>query len=398
MTIDFDYYKRINGMYGVNKKRDAHINRIKHQIEQNFDDDILAFDVDIEGENRTILITYSSKEQVSKIISKPNETFNNGDIVTWDDRKYIVFDTDPDKRIYTKGQMRQCLGTIVWQDSDGEIHEAWFARKQELSANFGIDERSKILIMPDERRQIIVQSNVNTQKIGKDKRFILDGRAWKVITLDDIADGIINIVLQEDQINHATDNVELRVANYTDYRYTLVNRIPLNLYCSVGDDVELRVDVLRNGAIDESLEVAYLLDTSYSEFGTLNGNVFSPAQEGVVQIRAVSNGHELIFTIAIESIPSVYYTSEIIGDDTLLLGEAGVYTVVYYNNDDVINDATEFTITQTPSDLVTIVNMTDNSIDINTNSKSKTGTFTINALGMNTQVSTSKTIRVKGLI
>lgn len=214
--MDINYYRKINGVYGVSSKRESDLRNMKNQIAQSFDDDILSYPVEINGRFQSLSITYSSKEQENKIIAKPYETFTNGEVITWEDEKYLVVSTNPDKNIYTKGRMKRCVGELKWYDSDGDLHSRYFAMKSDPATNFGIED-GRVITVGNERRTIYLSFDVETKDLYKDKRFIFDSRAWKVSAIDTkTIIGLSIVTLQEDLINNENDNLDLEIADYNN--------------------------------------------------------------------------------------------------------------------------------------------------------------------------------------
>lgn len=397
--MDIDYYKKINNLYGFNKKRDSDIERTKQFVAQQFNDDVQAFDVTIEDRPQTVIISYAAKENMNKIISRPDETFKNGEIVTWMNEKYIVLQVDPDKRIYTRGLIKKCLGSLKWQDEFGDIYEAWFARTTDLSPNFGVDDRNKLITMPDERRQIIVQSNVHTQKFRKEQRFIVDGRAWKIITLDDIADGVINLVLEESHINPATDNVDLRVADYRTDLYKLISKTASDINIKIDQSILLEVTAYHNGISVDNCEIEFAVEDE--SFGIVDDNcVFVPRKVGQVKVYAKYKDNIVEFNILIRDILVHNYSVDIIGSETINFGQTAEYRVVFKNNGAVINETPIFNIEQSVSDLVTIQSelVDQKLIVLKANNKNKSGNVTLNVQSDNWLIKNSKTIRIKGFL
>ena len=397
--MDINYYKKINGLYGFDSKRDSDIARTKRFVAEKFDDDVQAFDVMIEDRRQTVLISYAAKEDMNKIISRPDETFKNGDIVTWNDEKYIILQVDSDKRIYTRGLIKKCLGSLKWQDELGDIHEAWFARTTNLSPNFGVDDRSKIITMPDERRQIVLQSNSHTQKFEKEQRFIMDGRAWKIITLDDFADGIINVVLEESHIDPAIDNLELRIANYKSDYYRLVNKTPLSINLKIDQSTLLDVTAYHNGVSVDSSEVEFMVEDN--SFGVVDNNgIFTPHKSGNVKIFAKYKTAVIEFNVHVrEELVHSYYV-DIIGSNEINFGLISEYTVVFKNHGIEIDETPVFELEQSANDLVTIqsTDISKKSITLKANSKNKAGTITLHVRSDNGLIKNSKTIRIKGFL
>ncbi|MDD3267491.1 MAG: hypothetical protein PHC75_09980, partial [Burkholderiales bacterium] len=54
----------------------------------------------------------STKENFKKILSKPNETFEVGDIVVWGSLTFLITDIDEDTQVQTVGKIQLCNNTL----------------------------------------------------------------------------------------------------------------------------------------------------------------------------------------------------------------------------------------------------------------------------------------------
>jgi len=244
------------------------------------------------------LVNDNSNIRDEKMVTLSSESvYDSGYLVKYKNEYWLTVHFDNMQDIYKRGIIRKCYTTLKWQDEDGIIQEAWFSKKTDVSPNFGVGE-GRVITLPDERRQIIVQSNVHTQKLRKFQRFIFDGRAWKILTSDDTAEGIINIVLAEDQINPATDNVVLRVANYKNIVYSLDIMTNDNTIVNLNQPFQLDIRAYKD---DQSISINEInLSSSDEAIGNVNMNgLFTPLQVGIVDIIAEYKGIEKKISIEV---------------------------------------------------------------------------------------------------
>jgi hypothetical protein len=154
----------------------------------------------------------ATKDQ--KAITVIDFKLKNGDIIDWQNEKWINIVTDNMADIYYRGVLRRCNGSLKWVDTQGEINKRYFTFKSDPSTNFGVSD-GRILSIGNERRTLLVSCDDDTRLFKRDQRFIFDSRAWKITAIDNISIKNISIVtFEEDQINTAKDNLELEIANY----------------------------------------------------------------------------------------------------------------------------------------------------------------------------------------
>ncbi|OME41417.1 Ig-like domain-containing protein [Paenibacillus odorifer] len=277
-----------------------------------------------------------------KISTFVENDISSGCLIDFQDKKWLMLHYDNMNDIYKRGIIRRCYTTLRWQDNNLDIREAWFARKTDVSPNFGIEE-GKIMTLPDERRQIILQSNEHTQKFKKTQRFILDNRAWEIITLDDIADGIINVVLKESQLNTSTDSLELRIANYQEVIYKVNIANGENTSISIDQSLQLNVEAFKNTT---PIPINELTFTSLDEsIATVNSNgLITPVSTGTVYIQANYKKASAQIKLTVRDIQYNNYTVDIEGSEFIYLGAKQTYKALFKNNGVEISEKAVFSL------------------------------------------------------
>lgn len=268
-----------------------------------------AFEIDAQ------IVDSTDIRDEKKLTTFYDVSLSTGCIIYWQDRYWLATHYEPMSEIYKRAVINRCYSSLKWQDEDNVIREAWFAKKAEASPNFGIDDRNKSISMPDERRQIVLQSNEHTLKIKKEQRFIFDGRCWKVV-VDAISEGIINLVLQEDQINPAKDNEELRIVDYKEDVYEIsINGIsPLSI--SLSQTLQLDVAAYKNGNQVGVNEIN--LSSSNPLIGTIdNTGFFTPLSLGQTTITAEYMGESVGVTIEVSNTMADNYSIRITNSTTV---------------------------------------------------------------------------------
>ena len=220
---------------GVNSMKEYQIRDIKDRITRDFRKSIDAEDVTINGEPHLVLITRDKgDEQIKKIKSLPDDRFDLGDIVTWNNVNYIIYKMDADRRIQSKGRMYECNIKLRWKNANGEIVER--VGKAEDATKYGEGtEGSYRLRIGEFQLKIILRLDDETILIKRDDRFMIDAddfydtllandimpNVYKVsrrnvttgtFPQDGSQHGYVEITLIEDQFISGVDDVENKLS------------------------------------------------------------------------------------------------------------------------------------------------------------------------------------------
>lgn len=286
-----------------------------------------------------VWITDNSKLKSQKNIDAyPGQLLKSGYLIHWDtlDQYWLVIQNDDQVGdMYDRGIAQRCYSSIKWLDSTGTIREAWFCEPQSSESNFGVQD-GRVLIMPNERRHIVVQRNQYTDEIHKDQRFIFDDRAWRTISINRIAtDGTIQIVVEENLINTATDNVNLRIADYYENLHVkaieVLNGTSFNI--NLGSTVQLNVQVKDNGNVVSEPVTYSSGDTSIATVDT-NGLV-TGVGNGIVVISVTLSSDATVhkdIAVNVESVVGNNYILNLIGADSVKVSQPQTYTANVTNN------------------------------------------------------------------
>jgi hypothetical protein len=302
--------------------------------------------------------------------TRRNDGIKAGDIVEFthnsnENREtYLILKTIDTRENYDLSIMQVTNGVLKWLNSQGIIKESPFVLKLNPSV-YPLD-KDKVMVLPVEQRVIFIQSNEDTRKIIKGQRFIFDERAWKVIGINRLQDGLIELTLEEDAINPSVDNEELRICNYygnvASYDVTILNGDTINL--TMGDTLQLIVQVKNNqDLVPSPLVTFYSSDESIAIVD--QSGIVTPINKGVVTITALYENAQDSIQINITEQMVNNYTIEIIGNAEIKKGMTQTYSVRFYNNGKEIFDQAVFTLTSddgvTPTQLATIESMNNNS-------------------------------------
>lgn len=220
----WDSYKVRNTLHGTNGRDRAKynlMNRLSNQIPS-----ILSYhNVDIDGEERNIVVINSDNLDTKTLCSLPGEDIRHGALVEWMNNRWLVIERDANTEIYTKCIMRQCNYLLRWINQDGKIVERWCIVVDGTKYLTGEYSDSFIITTKgDSRISIIMQKDTESLALGRESRFIVDDygvpnplayRLTKPYKLGGSFDnnGIVTFVLTECN-TEVDDNLELHIADY----------------------------------------------------------------------------------------------------------------------------------------------------------------------------------------
>ena len=227
----YEFGRIVSKTNGVNTMKEFQLRDIKTRITRDFRKSIDAEDVEINGEQRLVLITRDKgDEQIKKIKSLPDEHFDLGDIVNWNGTNYIIYKMDADRRIQSKGRMYECNMKLRWKNANGKIIER--VGKGEDATKYGEGTEGTFRLRIGKfQLKVFVPLDSETVLIRRDDRFLIDAErflgimkengvlpnAYKVtrrnVTTGTFPDkGYVEITLIEDQFVAGSDDIDNMLA------------------------------------------------------------------------------------------------------------------------------------------------------------------------------------------
>lgn len=346
--MDINYFKKINNTFNTAYKKDAKVYQIKRAIENKFEDNLFTYQVKINGNPVFVIINSSTRNNRKTIISRPSESFKDGDLVVWGDDTWIITECDPREDIYSKGLLLLCNSTLKWLDKQGKIKEVPFAITNDNLTNFGVD-FGRLISLPDERRNIVIPSNPDTDMIDKNDRFIFDERAWKVTAINKLNTGLNYMTLNEDLIDESTDNLTLRIANYFNNKQEVSLKIlnkPESGVISIEENQSLKLNIeLKNKGklLDSSLVSFRISDTDVALI--TEDMVLTPLKKGTVIVTVeYENVTDFIQVNIADSIIN-NFNAIIYGDSDIKYNMTKLYSCTFTENGIPKDDESYFWLT-----------------------------------------------------
>ncbi len=301
-------------------------------------------DVQITEDN--ILRTDSNKK---RIICKPDETISNGDLVVWDSENWLCTDTD-DNGIHARGIIEKCNNSLVYLDSTGETVTVNCIITDRILMN---QKENDYYILPDNKIWVIVDSNDETTVITEDQRFILNGNAYKVESIDNVTkSGLVIFKMKTDAIIE-DDSVALGIANYTSksHSYSIVILNGSDAEITLNESLQLQLECTDNSEVVVDPTITYSLTTgstgviSVSASGVILGSLI-----GSGNVVATYNSATDSIDIDIVTAALVSYSYDLVAniqpENEVKYGQTKSFTAYkYYNTGTVVTGSVfEFTV------------------------------------------------------
>lgn len=197
------------------------MNRLSRQIPST----LSYHNVDIDGEDRNIVILNSDNLNQKTLCSLPGEDIRHGAYIDWMNHKWLVTERDANSEIYTKCIMLQCNYLLRWINDSGEIIERWSVVEdgtRYLTGEFS--DSFLVATKGDSRIAVTLPKDLETLALDRDVRFIIDDyatphplayRLTKPFKLGGSYDdnGVVIFVMTECN-TECDDNIELHIADY----------------------------------------------------------------------------------------------------------------------------------------------------------------------------------------
>ncbi|MEK4427825.1 Ig-like domain-containing protein [Paenibacillus sp. FSL M7-0802] len=398
--MDYKAYKSYLSNIKINV-RDRNSVHSKQVMSSTFSQSPSYFQVNINGEsNQEVWITDDGDVREQKNIVTLNCPLKLGDLVIWKDKTWLCNHVD-DMDIYHRGVILICYSTLKWLDDQGEIQETPFSFKSDTSSSFGIQE-GRILMMPNERRQITVQKNNQTEKIKKNRRFIIDGRAWKTVGINRLIDGLINLTLEEQDLIPA-DNLDLSIAdfmgNIADYQLRVLNVKDI-VAIEENQTLQLNVELTNNSKVIEVYEQITYSVADETIISVSPTGLVSPLKKGTSKITISFRNISQTIQINVTSSTTNNYTAQIIGDDFIKYNMTKSFTCSFKDNGIDRQEKARFWLTETdsvtPTTLATLIEQDGQVCKIKANNKK--GRVILHVENSTRLAYTTKAIEIKSLL
>lgn len=205
-------------------KRESTLDHAQSRIGRKIAASLSYNTVKINGEYKQVsIIDVAGDYTTKKIISMPGDTIPHGDLIDWEDSKWLVTEVDAHHALYTKGLMRRCNYYLSWIDDDGNIISRWCVVEDGTKYLIG-EKTGDMMSIGDARIAITIGKDSDTNKLSRGRRFLVDDMdSDEVLAYQNTkpnklfnvynGKGVFRFILNEVNLTD-DDNVELRIADY----------------------------------------------------------------------------------------------------------------------------------------------------------------------------------------
>ncbi|MNW44108.1 Bacterial Ig-like domain (group 2) [compost metagenome] len=255
---------------------------------------------------------------------------HTGDIVDYRYERYLITSQVDRNEQSCRGRMKKCNQRLAlnW---DGQVK--WFDAVVE--ARTFSTETGKVISMPDGNIMVTVQDNADTRGIRLSQRFYMTHQPFKIVGMDRILNGIIQLSCTLDSLNTAYDDVENNIADRWKYEIAHTYALQINqgtiAHVLLNKTIQLNVTTTDNENEIANPAITYIssdpsvisVDQQGQVMGIALGQAsitvkltYHPTVQSTIELRVVETGTH-IYSIAITGNPmlktgqSVSYVSHI---------------------------------------------------------------------------------------
>lgn len=221
MNKDINYYRAISNSYDCTIQ-DTEKYEVQNAFLYDFDNNPSCKNVLLNGEQTKVLVYIETDivtgGQSYKIVRKPNEILNIGDILIIDDETWFVTKVDTNRLISYSGTLAKSVCTLKFF-KNGEL--------KELPCYINVGTRNYInekdndyLRLPKSLYTAYCPDLDYLDKEDVGIRFVIKDYVYRAVGIDnltvldgEVRDGLIIIKLEDDSVS-TDDNMELGIANY----------------------------------------------------------------------------------------------------------------------------------------------------------------------------------------
>lgn len=255
---------------------------VKSDFKNNPEYEEIVYWGDPSGTKQGVIMTQSNTlKNVSDdriAIAYPGETFTSGEIVTWKNTQWLIYEVNKFNLISDVANLKRCKYLLKFFDTSYRYAEVPCA----LSKTLLKEDNSRYQDIGTDEVWLYVPSNEYTDNMPKGGRLMIGRNVYTLESMDFIQyDGIILIRLSQNDINRNEDNTELGIAGYGSNiaHYSLSSSYPESYFMKIGSKSQLDVSILIDG-----------LDSNYCPFyESTDENIVSISPNGVIVANSIGN-------------------------------------------------------------------------------------------------------------
>lgn len=318
--------------------RERQINAIQENILNDFQNSPSYRQTYINGSNnyKEIHVVETQYSFVKNILTKPGDELFTGDILEFDNNKWLCTEVNKSLRVYDVGKVYLCNNTLKLYKNHILYEIPAVVESAVRLYQLGIEE-NKYISTPSSTIIVRIPANSITQQIKRNDVYKLGIQNYSVQDCNDIIEpGLIILKLEYEQQEQQLPNYTLTILNGNDIQISQSQQLTINVEVRDGDNVIPTPPPLLYSSSDETI-------------ATIDEN-------GIVTILDVGN---VEFTVSLVSDKNIQdsilieiiadeqnnFTIEINGNPTITKGYTSNYSCVFKNNGNIIPIQSEFYLT-----------------------------------------------------
>ena len=323
MSIDWNLYEKRLKLNG-NTSKERQINDMKNLFSNHYKDSPSCRSAYFNGSTiaTDIWVIDTNTYGIKTILSMPDETFNVGDVVVYDDLIYLVITIDKDNSVQTKGQIELCNNTLSILKDNILHHVPCIIESNVRFQDLRVQE-TRFIVTPDDKITARIPNNEITKDISRNLIFKLsDYDNYKIISVNRVTEpGLIVLKFEyvaEEAIEH-------------NFVVSILNGSSIEI--QENTSLQLNIEVKDNGNIMSPTPTVTYNSSDENICTVDSGGLVSAIAVGNCVITASSNGAS--DSIGIGVIENVQHniTVEITsGNSSIVVNKSSTYGCTFRDN------------------------------------------------------------------
>lgn len=315
--------------------KDANKSTTIRMLNDSFVDNPFYQSLPINGTNVDCIVEKMENYFNKKLLFKSTNTNEIGELVTLDNLYWLIIDYQ-NNGVMPKAIIHQCNHQLKWLNSNGDIKSAYgvVSNKSDIDA---IDEK-RYINLPSGELKMTIANNADTLLIIRDKRFIINGSAWRCNFNDyTTKPGLCVLNLVEDVIND-NDNLILGIADYYNQHSYALSVLNGDITLVKGSTAQINCVLTDNDIVVTNPTLIYTSDDTDCCIVS-NTGLITALEIGTTTIDVSYGEVNSIINITVQEVPVAdNYTLKIKGDNTIKINQSKNYIVQMYNNGVLIDE------------------------------------------------------------
>ena len=339
MLKETNFITANNILFGNSFGKASTLTQIQNDILSDFEDFPSYQTVTINNTSREVqIVTITNnltKDNYKKVLSKPNETFNEGDVLVWNNMTFVIIDIDEDQQVQTIGKIQLCNNTLTLNKNNTTYTIPCIVESSIQLYRMQLDE-NKYLSTLDDNIIVRVPNNSTTSLIEINDIYKIGKYNYKVTNMSDVVESgllVLKMVIDYEQQVIPT------------YSLTILNGSSIQIAQS--QSLTINVQVTEDGVVIPSPSLLFI---------SSDEDILTISSSGVVTIKDVGTATVSVsltndntvtdsIVVAVVAESQNNYTVQISGSNSIIKGNTSSYTCTFKNNGVQISDNSIFYLT-----------------------------------------------------